>query len=192
MAGCRHVRGVDERFPQTAVHRRRRLRLLRHLPAEYHGSDFASQTFATDDTRYEYTVVGDDDLSIRTMRAEGGRRGGVIGPRDDHVVFLADAGPARDALHRPNPRVEPGSPYIASASEAYRFESTGTVYNGVHIADRFLREVGRDLGFRLPDGPLLFDQQDEAIARQEPLRHLVRSSPRCSSTTVSSARCAPP
>ena len=29
--------------------------------AEYHGSDFASDTFATDDARYEYTVVGDDD-----------------------------------------------------------------------------------------------------------------------------------
>ncbi|WP_439692567.1 helix-turn-helix domain-containing protein [Curtobacterium sp. SP.BCo] len=142
--------------------------------AEYHGSDFASQTFATDDTRYEYTVVGDDDLSLRTMRAEGGRRGGVIGPRDDHVVFWLTRGRLEMHFADRTRVVEPGSPYIASASEAYRFESTGTVYNGVHIADRFLREVGRDLGFRLPDGPLLFDQQDEAIARQEPLRHLVR------------------
>jgi len=141
--------------------------------AEYHGSDFASDTFATDDARYEYTVVGDADLTLRTMRAEGGRRGGVIGPRDDHVVFWLTKG--RLEMHFPDRSrvVEPGSPYIASASEAYRFESSHTVYNGVHIADGFLREVGRDLGFRLPDGPLLFDQQDEAVARQQPLRHLI-------------------
>ncbi|MGN6407728.1 MAG: helix-turn-helix domain-containing protein [Curtobacterium sp.] len=142
--------------------------------AEYHGSAFASETFATEDTRYEYTVVGDDDLTLRTMRAEGGRRGGVIGPRDDHVVFWLTRGQLEMHFADRSRVVEPGSPYIASASEAYRFESTGTVYNGVHIADRFLREVGRDLGFALPDGPLLFDQQDEAVARQEPLRHLVR------------------
>ena len=141
--------------------------------AEYHGSDFASETYATEDARYEYTVVGDDDLTLRTMRAEGGRRGGVIGARDDHVVFWLTRGRLEMHFADRSRVVEPGSPYIASASEAYRFESTGTVYNGVHIADRFLREVGRDLGFRLPDGPLLFDQQDEAVARQEPLRHLI-------------------
>lgn len=141
--------------------------------AEYHGSGFASETYATDDTRYEYTVVGDDDLTLRTMRAEGGRRGGVIGAREDHVVFWLTKG--RLEMHFPDRTrvVEPGSPYIASASEAYRFESDGTVYNGVHIADSFLRTVGRDLGYRLPDGPLLFDQQDEVIARREPLRHLI-------------------
>ncbi|MDR6571385.1 AraC-like DNA-binding protein [Curtobacterium sp. 320] len=142
--------------------------------AEYHGSDFASDTFATEDARYEYTVVGDDDLTLRTMRAEGGKRGGVIGPRDDHVVFWLTRGQLEMHFADRSRVVEPGSPYIASASEAYRFESTGTVYNGVHIADRFLRTVGRDLGFALPDGPLLFEQQDEAVARQEPLRHLVR------------------
>jgi AraC-like DNA-binding protein len=141
--------------------------------AEYHGSDFASETYATEDARYEYTVVGDDDLTLRTMRAEGGRRGGVIGARDDHVVFWLTRGRLEMHFADRSRVVEPGSPYIASASEAYRFESTGTVYNGVHIADRFLRAVGRDLGFRLPDGPLLFDQQDEAVARQEPLRHLI-------------------
>lgn len=141
--------------------------------AEYHGSDFASETYATEDARYEYTVVGDDDLTLRTMRAEGGRRGGVIGARDDHVVFWLTRGRLEMHFADRSRVVEPGSPYIASASEAYRFESTGTVYNGVHVADRFLREVGRDLGFRLPDGPLLFDQQDEAVARQEPLRHLI-------------------
>ncbi|MET3451017.1 helix-turn-helix domain-containing protein [Curtobacterium sp. 1544] len=141
--------------------------------AEYHGSDFASETFATEDARYEYTVIGDDDLTLRTMRAEGGRRGGVIGARDDHVVFWLTRGRLEMHFADRSRVVEPGSPYIASASEAYRFESTGTVYNGVHVADRFLREVGRDLGFRLPDGPLLFDQQDEAVARHEPLRHLI-------------------
>ncbi|TDN43731.1 AraC-like DNA-binding protein [Curtobacterium flaccumfaciens] len=141
--------------------------------AEYHGSDFASDTFATDDARYEYTVVGDDDLTLRTMRAEGGKRGGVIGPRDDHVVFWLTKGRLEMHFTDRTRVVEPGSPYIASASEAYRFESTGTVYNGVHVADRFLREVGKDLGFRLPAGPLLFDQQDEVVARREPLRHLI-------------------
>lgn len=142
--------------------------------AEYGGSDFASDTFATDDTRYEYTVVGDDDLTLRTMRAEGGRRGGVIGVRDDHVVFWLTKGRLEMHFADRTRVVEPGSPYIASASEAYRFESDGTVYNGVHVADRFLRSVGRDLGYRLPDGPLLFDQQDEVVARREPLRHLIR------------------
>lgn len=142
--------------------------------AEYHGSDFASETYATDDTRYEYTVVGDDDLTLRTMRAEGGRRGGVIGAREDHVVFWLTKGRLEMHFADRTRVVEPGSPYIASASEAYRFESDGTVYNGVHIADSFLRTVGRDLGYRLPDGPLLFEQQDEAVARREPLRHLIR------------------
>ncbi len=142
--------------------------------SEYGGSDFASETFATDDTRYEYTVVGDDDLSLRTMRAEGGRRGGVIGVRDDHVVFWLTKGRLEMHFADRTRVVEPGSPYIASASEAYRFESDGTVYNGVHVSDRFLRSVGRDLGYRLPDGPLLFDQQDEVVARREPLRHLIR------------------
>lgn len=141
--------------------------------AEYHGSAFASDTFATADARYEYTVVGDDDLTLRTMRAEGGKRGGVIGPRDDHVVFWLTKGRLEMHFADRSRTVEPGSPYIASASEAYRFESSGTVYNGVHIADRFLRAVGKDLGFRLPDGPLLFDQQDEVVARREPLRHLI-------------------
>ncbi|WP_186377191.1 helix-turn-helix domain-containing protein [Curtobacterium pusillum] len=142
--------------------------------AEYHGSEFASDTFATQDARYEYTVVGDDDLTLRTMRAEGGKRGGVIGPRDDHVVFWLTRGRLEMHFADRTRVVEPGSPYIASSTEAYRFESSGTVYNGIHVADRFLREVGRDLGFRLPEGPLLFDQQDEVVARQQPLRHLVR------------------
>ncbi|WP_420368684.1 helix-turn-helix domain-containing protein [Curtobacterium sp. L1-20] len=141
--------------------------------AEYHGSEFASDTFATDDARYEYTVVGDDDLTLRTMRAEGGRRGGVIGPRDDHVVFWLTKGRLEMHFTDRSRVVQPGSPYIASASEAYRFESSDTVYNGVHVADRFLREVGADLGFRLPTGPLLFDQQDEVVARRGPLRHLI-------------------
>ncbi|MCA5922676.1 AraC family transcriptional regulator [Curtobacterium oceanosedimentum] len=143
--------------------------------SEYGGSDFASDTFATDDARYEYTVVGDDDLTLRTMRAEGGRRGGVIGPREDHVVFWLTTGRLEMHFADRTRVVEPGSPYIASASEAYRFESESTAYNGVHVADRFLRSVGRDLGFRLPEGPLLFEQQDAAVARHEPLRHLIRA-----------------
>ena len=147
--------------------------------SEYHGSDFASDTFVAPDTRYEYTVVGDDDLTLRTMRAEGGRRGGVIGPRDDHVVFWLAKGQLRMHFADRTRVVLPGSPYIASASEAYRFESEGTVHNGIHVADRFLRQVGRELGFRLPDGPLLFDQQDEVVARHEPLRRLIREL-RCS------------
>lgn len=142
--------------------------------AEYHGSDFASETFATADAHYEYTVVGDDDLTLRTMHARGGRRGGVIGPRGDHVVFWLTKGWLEMHFADASRTIRPGSPHIASASEAYRFESSDTVYNGVHIADRFLRRVGRDLGFRLPDGPLLFDQQDEVVARREPLRHLIR------------------
>ncbi|OIH97556.1 MULTISPECIES: helix-turn-helix domain-containing protein [unclassified Curtobacterium] len=141
--------------------------------AEYHGTEFATGTFATRDARYEYTVVGDDDVTLRTMRAEGGRRGGRIGPRGDHVVFWLTRGRLEMHFADHTRVVLPGSPYIASASEEYRFESSETVYNGVHIADRFLRSVGRDLGYRLPPGPLLFDQQDETVARREPLRHLI-------------------
>lgn len=142
--------------------------------SEYGGKHFATDTFATPDARYEYTVVGDDDLTLRSMRALGGRRGGEIGPRTDHVVFWLTEGELE--MHFPDRTrvVRPGTPYIASASEAYRFESSSTVYHGIHIADGFLREVGRQLGFQLPDGPLLFDQQDEAIARREPLRRLLR------------------
>lgn len=146
----------------------------RIFQTEYHGSEFATGTFATPDVEYEYTLVGDDDLTLRTMDARGGRRGGVIGERGDHVVFWLTRG--RLVMHFADRTrtVEPGSPYIASASEAYRFESDGTVYNGLHIADAFLRRVGHDLGYRLPDGPLLFDQQDDVVARREPLRRLVR------------------
>lgn len=142
--------------------------------AEYHGSEFATDTYATPGTRYEYTVVGDDDLTLRSMQAEGGRRGGVIGPREDHVVFWLAKGRLEMHFADRTRVVTPGNPYIASASEAYRFESEDTVYHGIHIADRFLRQTARELGLRLPDGPLLFDQQDETIARYEPLRRLLR------------------
>ncbi|PCN48625.1 hypothetical protein Csp2054_05885 [Curtobacterium sp. 'Ferrero'] len=141
--------------------------------SQYGGRDYASETYATDDARYEYTVVGDDDLTLRTMRAVGGRRGGTIGPRDDHVVFWLTQGTLE--MHFPDRTrtVVPGTPYVASASESYRFESSDTVYNGIHVSDAFLRTVGRQLGFRLPEGPLLFDQQDEVIARREPLRRMI-------------------
>ncbi len=142
--------------------------------AEYHGSEFATDTYATPGTRYEYTVVGDDDLTLRSMQAEGGRRGGVIGAREDHVVFWLAKGRLEMHFADRTRVVTPGNPYIASASEAYRFEAEDTVYHGIHIADRFLRQTARELGIRLPDGPLLFDQQDEAVARYEPLRRLLR------------------
>ncbi|OII31697.1 hypothetical protein BIU98_08030 [Curtobacterium sp. MMLR14_010] len=142
--------------------------------AEYRGSEFATETQVAPGTRYEYTVVGDDDLSLRTMRATGGRRTGVIGPREDHVVFWLSQGTLEMHFADRVRVVRPGAPYIASASEAYRFESEETVYNGVHVADRFLRMVGRELGYRQPDGPLLFAQQDEVVARREPLRRLLR------------------
>ncbi|MEN0102180.1 MAG: helix-turn-helix domain-containing protein [Curtobacterium sp.] len=142
--------------------------------SEYGGSGFASDTEVAAGTRYEYSVIGDDDLSLRTMDASGGRRSGVIGPRDDHVVFWLTRGHLEMHFADRTRVVLPGAPYIASASEAYRFESEDTLYNGVHIADRFLRSVGRELGFLLPDGPLLFDQQDDVVARREPLRRLIR------------------
>lgn len=141
--------------------------------SEYHGSTFASELDAAAGARYEYLVIGDDDLSLRTMRASGGRRSGVIGPRDDHVVFWLAQGHLEMQFADHTRVVRPGAPYIASASESYRFESEATVYNGVHVADRFLRRVSRELGYRQVDGPLLFDQQDELVARREPLRRLV-------------------
>jgi len=146
----------------------------RIFSAEYNGSDLGSDTFVTDGTRYEYTIVGDDDVTLRTMRSEGGRRGGLIGPRTDHVVFWLTRGRLEMHFADRTRVIEPGSPYIASASEAYRFASADTVYNGLHLSDSFLRSVGEELGYRMPSGPLLFDQQDAAVAQQEPLRRLVQ------------------
>ncbi|MGW8432124.1 helix-turn-helix domain-containing protein [Curtobacterium citreum] len=146
----------------------------RIFSAEYNGRDLGTDTFVTEGTHYEYTIVGDDDLTLRTMRSEGGRRGGVIGPRDDHVVFWLTKGLLEMHFADRSRVIEPGSAYIASASEAYRFESADTVYNGLHLSDAFLRSVGDELGYRLPSGPLLFDQQDEAVAQREPLRRLVQ------------------
>ena len=146
----------------------------RIFSAEYNGRDLGSETFVTEGTRYEYTIVGDDDVTLRTMRAEGGRRGGVIGARTDHVVFWLTKGRLEIHFADRTRVIDTGTPYIASASEAYRFESSDTVYNGLHLADAFLRAVGRELGYRLPDGPLLFDQQDAAVAQREPLRRLVQ------------------
>ncbi|WIE75128.1 AraC family transcriptional regulator [Curtobacterium sp. MCSS17_007] len=146
----------------------------RIFSAEYNGRDLGSDTYLTEGTHYEYTIVGDDDVTLRTMRSEGGRRGGVIGPRNDHVVFWLTKGRLEMHFADRTRVLEAGSPYIASASEAYRFESADTVYNGLHLSDSFLRSVGEELGYRLPGGPLLFDQQDEAVARREPLRRLVQ------------------
>ncbi|NII40666.1 AraC-like DNA-binding protein [Curtobacterium flaccumfaciens] len=147
--------------------------------SEYSGQDLrrdttvASDTFASAGTRYEYFVIGDDDLTLRTMNARGGRRGGVIGPRDDHVVFWLQHGRLEMHFADRSRVIEPGSPYIASASEAYRFESEETVYNGVHISDAFLRKTAGELGYPMPEGAVLFDQQDERVARHEPLRRLL-------------------
>jgi AraC-like DNA-binding protein len=147
--------------------------------SEYSGRELAadavaSDTFASEGTRYEYFLIGDADLTLRTMNASGGRRGGVIGPRDDHVVFWLQRGRLDMHFADRSRRIEPGSPYIASAAEAYRFESEETVYNGVHIADGFLRRTAAELGYPMPDGPVLFDQQDDVVARHEPLRRLLR------------------
>jgi AraC-like DNA-binding protein len=133
-----------------------------------------TDTFATEGTRYEYSLIGDADLTLRTMNAHGGRRGGVIGPRDDHVLFWLQQGRLEMHFADRSRVIEPGTPYIASASEAYRFASEGTVYNGVHISDAFLRRTAAELGYRMPPGPVLFDQQDERIARYGPLRRLLR------------------
>ncbi|GAA1491991.1 helix-turn-helix domain-containing protein [Curtobacterium herbarum] len=147
--------------------------------SEYSGQDLrrdtavASETYATAGTQYEYFVIGNDDLTLRRMNARGGRRGGVIGPRDDHVVFWLQQGRLEMHFADRTRIIEPGSPYIASASEAYRFESEETVYNGVHISDAFLRKTAGELGYPMPDGPVLFDQQDERVARREPLRRLL-------------------
>ncbi|WP_069713602.1 AraC family transcriptional regulator [Curtobacterium sp. ER1/6] len=146
----------------------------RIFSAEVNGRDLGSDTFVTDGTRYEYTIVGDEDVTLRTMRSENGRRGGVIAPRTDHVVFWLTRGRLEMHFADRTRVIEPGSPYIASASEAYRFVSADTVYNGLHLADPFLRSVGEELGYRLPDGPLLFDQQDATVAQREPLRRLVQ------------------
>ncbi len=172
----------DARVSTSSTNGFRRLRFTesdgtdygRIFSAEYNGRDLGTETYVAEGTRYEYTIVGDDDVTLRTMRAEGGRRGGVIGPRNDHVVFWLTHGRLEMHFADRTRVIEPGSPYIASASEAYRFESADTVYNGLHVSDPFLRSVGAGLGYRLPDGPLLFDQQDETIARREPLRRLVQ------------------
>ncbi|MFZ7088428.1 helix-turn-helix domain-containing protein [Curtobacterium sp. RRHDQ10] len=139
---------------------------------EYAGSDLTST--ADPDAPYEYTVAGDDDVSFRTMHAAGGPRGGTIGPRRDHVVFWLSGGALELQIDGDVRVITPGAPTIVSASVAYRFAAEETHYNGLHISDTFLRTVGHDLGIRMPQGPVLFDQQDDRIVALAPLRSLMR------------------
>ena len=126
----------DARVSTSSTNGYRRLRFTesdgtdyaRIFSAEYNGKDLGTETYVTEGTRYEYTIVGDDDVTLRTMRAEGGRRGGVIAPRNDHVVFWLTRGRLEMHFADRTRVIEPGSPYIASASEAYRFESADTVF----------------------------------------------------------------
>ncbi|QWS32522.1 helix-turn-helix domain-containing protein [Curtobacterium aetherium] len=140
---------------------------------EYSGRGLVTDAHAVQTTEYDYFLIGDADVTLRSMTARGGRRGGVIGPRDDHVVFWLQHGRLEMHFADRSRVIEPGSPYIASASEEYRFESDETVYNGVHISDAFLRRTAGELGYPMPDGPVLFDQQDELVARHGPLRRLL-------------------
>jgi AraC-like DNA-binding protein len=140
---------------------------------EYAGSGLEATTFTADGTYYEYTMAGDDDVSFRTMHAGGGRRGGVIGARPDHVVFWLSSGTLEIQIDGDARVISPGAPTIVSASVEYRFESEETHYNGVHISDEFIRAVATDLGTTLPPGPLLFEQQDDRIVALAPLRSLM-------------------
>ncbi|KQO61281.1 helix-turn-helix domain-containing protein [Curtobacterium sp. Leaf261] len=142
---------------------------------EYAGTDLTASAFAESTTTFEYTIAGDDDVSLRTMRSGGGRRGGVIGPLADHVVFWLSEG--RVDLHFEDHvrTVLPGVPTIVSAGVARRFDSHETRYNGVHVNDEFIRAVAKDLGMRVPSGPILFEQQDDQVVALAPLRTLIRT-----------------
>lgn len=142
---------------------------------EYAGTELTASAFAEPSTSFEYTIAGDDDVSLRTMRSGGGRRGGVVGPLTDHVVFWLSEG--RIDLHFEDHvrTVLPGVPTIVSAGVARRFESHETRYNGVHVSDEFIRAVAKDLGMRVPSGPMLFEQQDDQVVALAPLRTLIRT-----------------
>lgn len=129
--------------------------------------------FAENGARFEYTVTGDDDISMRTLDAAGVMRRGTIGPRGDHVVFWLGRGQLTMHFDGRAETVVPGAPYVASASSSYHFESVDTLYFGVHVSDSFLREVARETGMRLPPGDLVFAQQDDRIAGLAPLRTLM-------------------
>lgn len=141
---------------------------------EYGGHGMSEQAVADPAAVFEYTVAGDEHVSLRTLNATGGHRSGVIGPRDDHVIFWLSRGRLTLHLDEIARVVEPGAPTVASASLSYRFEAVDTLYNGVHVSDRFLRRVAADLALVLPPGPVVFEQQDDRVSALEPLRNLIR------------------
>jgi AraC-like DNA-binding protein len=142
---------------------------------EYAGTDLTASAFAEPTTTFEYTIAGDENVSLRTMRSGGGRRGGVVGPLADHVVFWLSEG--RIDLHFEDEvrTVLPGVPTIVSAGVARRFDSYETRYNGIHVSDAFIRTVAKDVGIRVPDGPIVFEQQDDRVVALAPLRSLIRA-----------------
>lgn len=123
---------------------------------------------------FEYTITGDDAVSLRTLDTTGRRSSGTIGARDDHVIFWLTRGSLRIDLGDGQVGISTGAPWVASASMSFRFESVDAAYNGVHIRDGFLREVATELGIALPAGDLVFDQQDDRVAGLAPLRSLMR------------------
>ncbi|ARC56062.1 HTH-type transcriptional activator RhaS [Frondihabitans sp. 762G35] len=140
---------------------------------EYGGTE-AEKSFAEDTAHFEYTIAGDEDVSLRTLDAGGGTRRGTIGPRADHVIFWLGRGSMEMRVEGETRLVLPGVPWIASASRSYEFESEDTHYNGIHISDAFLRDVASRLGLVVPGGDLVFEQQDDRIAALAPLRTLMR------------------
>ncbi|WP_157071540.1 AraC family transcriptional regulator [Curtobacterium ammoniigenes] len=137
---------------------------------DYHGTGLESGGAIDAATSFRYSVVGDDELTLRTMDAGPGRRSGTIGPRDEHVLFWLTRGSSVMHFADATRLVTPGRPCVASAAEAYRFESDGTCYNGLHLADGLVRRTATQLRIPLPSGPVLFDQQDDLTATRALLR----------------------
>ncbi|WP_121371397.1 helix-turn-helix transcriptional regulator [Frondihabitans australicus] len=125
-------------------------------------------------TDFVYTIIGDDDVSLRTLDTGRYRRTGTIGARPDHVVFWLLRGTLTMDFGDRVAQVTPGAAWICSASAAYRFEAADTLYNSVHVRDGFLREVAAELGIEIPPGELVFEQQDDRIAGLAPLRTLMK------------------
>jgi AraC-like DNA-binding protein len=142
---------------------------------EYGGTDLPSADAGGEPVseQFEYTVTGDDLVSLRTLESGPGRRSGTVGPRRDHVVFWLGRGRLTVATPDGPHTILPGVPWIASASSSFRFESSDTFYNGLHVADAFLREVAAETATVLPPGDLVFGQQDDRIAGLAPLRTLL-------------------
>lgn len=123
---------------------------------------------------FQYTVTGDDWVSLRTLDSGPGRRSGTIGARRDHVVFWLARGRLTVTTPDGPHGILPGEPWIASASTSFEFESVDTFYNGLHVDDSFLRTIAAERSMPLPSGELLFGQQDDRIAGLAPLRTLLK------------------